>query len=222
MTRRAAFTLLEVAVAVAILGLALTAVFSSEAGAIKVGHRARNTGVATLLARCKMAEIEEQVHDQGLPAVEADGSDKCCDGAEVAGYSCDWKIERIVLPDLSQSEMPDGGAADEQLQQAATQAQATAAGNDTNVEQLLQGTGGTGDAITQVAIDFAFPILKPAIEDQVRRATVTVKWREGTEKHATHSFDVVEYLVGALPSADQSQDSSGQSSTQGSTQGATP
>ena len=55
-----AFTLLEVMVAVPILAVALTAIFASEAGAIRVSARARFTTTATLLARCKMAEIEEE------------------------------------------------------------------------------------------------------------------------------------------------------------------
>jgi prepilin-type N-terminal cleavage/methylation domain-containing protein len=44
-----AFTLLEVMVAIAILAVSLTAIFSSEAGAIKMAHRARKMGMATLL-----------------------------------------------------------------------------------------------------------------------------------------------------------------------------
>src|SRR5690606_3853502 len=51
------FTLLEVMVAVAILALSLVAIFSSEGGAIRAGARARQMSAATLLARCKMAEV---------------------------------------------------------------------------------------------------------------------------------------------------------------------
>ncbi|MFW6197300.1 MAG: type IV pilus modification PilV family protein [Myxococcota bacterium] len=192
-SRQAGFTLLEVAVAVAILSLALTAIFSSEAGAIKVGHRARNTGVATTLARCKMAEIEEEVTRKGLPAVEATGSDGCCEGAEVDGYTCDWLIERVVLPDLD--EMPMEG--EEGESEAAAAQTASAAGEEADVQELLQGAGGaTSDAISEIAVGFAFPLLKPSIEEQVRRATVTVSWNEGSR---THSFDVSQFLVAAFP-----------------------
>lgn len=197
--RRGGFTLLEVAVAIAILAVALTAIFSSEAGAIKVAHRARNTGVATLLARCKMAEIEQTVHEEGLPAVSADGSDECCEGAEVQGYTCDWKVERIVLPDLT--EVPG-----EDDDNATAAAEAAAAGDETSVNDLLEGAGPTGDAMAQIAVGFTFPVLKPSIEDQVRRATVTVKWQEGTAKSAVHSFDVVQYLVSGTPPAQEGED----------------
>jgi len=94
-----AFTLLEVMVAVTILAVALTAIFASEAGAIRVAARARFTTTATLLARCKMAEIEEQTLREGLPAVSATGVDGCCEDGEVDGFECDWEISRVVLPD---------------------------------------------------------------------------------------------------------------------------
>ena len=54
---------------------------------------------ATLLARCKMGEIEEQVLREGLPAVSANGIDECCETGEVEGFECEWEIMRIVLPD---------------------------------------------------------------------------------------------------------------------------
>ena len=45
-----------------------------------------------------------------------------------------------------------------------------------------------------MAMNLAFPVLKPQIEEQVRRATVTVKWQEGDREK---SFDVVHFLVSA-------------------------
>ena len=85
MTRRG-FTLLEVMVAVAILGLALTAIFSSEVGASNVAQRAKRQNVATTLARCKMGEIEEFIAVEGLPLVEKEDEDNCCEHAPVDGY----------------------------------------------------------------------------------------------------------------------------------------
>src|SRR5690606_12245051 len=64
-TKTQGFTLLEVMVAMAILSIGLVAIFSSEVGAMNIGLRARRTDMATLLARCKMAEIEEHVANQG-------------------------------------------------------------------------------------------------------------------------------------------------------------
>jgi general secretion pathway protein I len=186
MMRRRGFTLLEVMVAVAILAMAFTAIFASEAGAIKAGYRARHMGVATLLARCKMGEIEEHVAKQGLPAVEMRERDGCCAGAEIPGFSCESRIERIVLPNLSDLADPDSDTANA--------AEAAAAGDQASLDELMQGAGATGDAISEIAVGMAFPVIQPALEEQVRRATVTVQWKEGK---GTHSFDVVQYLVAA-------------------------
>jgi hypothetical protein len=54
-------------------------------------------------------------------------------------------------------------------------------------------SGGGMDGITQMAMQIAYPTLKPTLEESVRRATVTVRWREGNRDM---SFDVVQYLLG--------------------------
>ena len=191
------FTLLEVMVAVAILALALTAIFSSEAGAIKVHHRARKTTVATMLARCKMAEIEEQLAEDGLPAIEEIGSDACCEHAEVDGYSCDWQVTLVELPEPSLEGDALGlgeGAGGEEGAEGA-EGVAGAIGEGASMEDILGGTapgGGTGDVMGEMAMQYAYPILKPAIEEQVRRIKVTVKWQEGSSEQ---SFDVDQYYV---------------------------
>jgi general secretion pathway protein I len=209
----AGFTLLEVMVAVAILGVALVAIFSSEAGAVRNGARARHLTTATLLARCKMGEVEETVMREGLPAVSALGTDDCCEGGEVEGFTCEWEIERIVLPD--EIMMGPGGEEGEEgglggLLGAATgegadpAAAAGAAGlsmdSAPSVDTLMSGAllGGGGDPIGDLALTLAFPVIKPHIEEQVRRATVTVRWTEGDDER---DFTVVQFLVAEQPAA---------------------
>ncbi|AKF03919.1 type IV pilus modification PilV family protein [Sandaracinus amylolyticus] len=197
--RRAGFTLLEVMVAVAILAIALTAIFASEAGAIRVAARARFTTTATLLARCKMAEIEEQMAREGLPAVSATSVDACCEDGEVEGFECEWEISRIVLPDQAstgEEELAEG------LGAAAEGAEGEEGGGPQmpDVTSIMSGAmmGGGGDMVAEMALQYAFPVLKPQIEEQVRRARVTVRWHEGDEER---SFDVVQYLVAEQPPA---------------------
>jgi len=188
------FTLLEVMVAIAILGLALSAIFSSEAGAAKMAHRARKVGVAALLARCKMAEIQQQVSEEGLPALYDADRDDCCEGAEVEGFRCEWEINPIVLPDnmfAPEGEDPFGPEGDGDSDEPG----GGAAGPGSMQPQDLLAGNGMGD-LGSMAMQFAFPILKPAFESQIRRATVTVKWREGT---VDHDFDVTQYLVSDQP-----------------------
>jgi general secretion pathway protein I len=216
--KRRGFTLMEVMVAVAILALALTAIFSSEAGAIKAAHRARRTGIATLLARCKMNEVEEQVLKEGLPAIDDMGSDSCCVDGEVEGFRCEWEIKRIVLPDdIFNNSLDDEG--DGPLDSLAQQFGGTAEGSATDAPSGLDLTGaigssaggpvmdmlagGPGDALAEMAIQFTYPILKPSFEEQIRRATVRVIWNEGTQ---VKDFEVVQFLVAEQPPKMQGQD----------------
>ncbi len=209
-----AFTLLEVMVAVTILGIALTAIFSSEAAAIRVSGRARFLTTATLLARCKMGEVEEQVMRTGLPAVSANGTDECCEEGEVDGFECEWEIMRIVLPDGPIGGGGGGGSGrddDEHGRSGNPIAGLLGGGGSStpsstsglppgapSVDQLMSGAmmSGGGDMVGQMALQFVFPILKPQLEEQVRRARVTVRWHEGDREQ---SFDVSQYLVAEQP-----------------------
>jgi general secretion pathway protein I len=187
------FTLLEVMIAVAILGLSLTAIFSSEVGAANVAARARRQNVAATLARCKMGEIEQVIAIEGLPAIEKKDTDGCCEHAPVEGFECDWLVERIILPELGaqggEEEDEDGVVTtskriNQELDEAAT-AETT--------QQVLAGESGN---LAMLALELGFPILKPFLEEQVRRATVTVRWKEGPKERG---FDVIQFLVSEQP-----------------------
>jgi general secretion pathway protein I len=193
------FTLLEVMVAVAILGITLVSIFSSEAGAIRMAGRARLLTTASLLARCKMGELEEELMRTGLPAVSSRGADECCEGGEVEGFECEWEISRVVIPDQmplgeGEEEGGVGGVLGGLLGGGGGAAAGGAPPAPPNPAELLSGSlmGGGGNMIGQLAIQFVLPMLKPIIEEQIRRATVTVRWHEG---EGTQEFDVVQYVV---------------------------
>ena len=223
------FTLLEVIIAVVILAIGLSSLFASEVGAVRVAQRARGTTVATLLARCKMAEIEEHIGKEGWPGDELDERDECCEGAEHEGFSCEWKVERIVLPELDEEATEEGlseDAVEETAEQAKEVAQEGTAGAPSALEMaqsVLGASGGNagalpgadgeggggilsmlgasgggegGDPLASMAMSLTYPIIKPVIEEGVRRATVTVKWTEGTSEQ---SFEVVQFLVNEQP-----------------------
>ncbi len=63
---RRAFTLLEVVVALAILGLALLAIFDLNSGAVASHAYAKRLTIATMLARSKMTDIEQELYDKGF------------------------------------------------------------------------------------------------------------------------------------------------------------
>ncbi len=193
--RESGFTLLEVMIAVAILAIGMTAIFASEVQSIDAGTTAQGYNIATLLARCKMGEIEEEIANQGLPAIDAQGEDACCDGAEVDGFTCEWALDRVVLPDealMGEEEGDEGSILSDP-------------GSQTGVlDGMLSGASPLGasggqDAMAEMAIGIAFPVLKPSIEEQVRRATVTVNWAHHRREM---SFDVVQYIVAEQPPAD--------------------
>jgi general secretion pathway protein I len=255
-----AFTLLEVMVAVAILAVGLSAVFSAEAGSVRMAQRAHKLGLATLLVRCKMGEIEEDIAKKGLPAIYASGSDKCCKDAELEGFKCKWEVLPIVLPDTMFADQDDkdkkkpgaAGGASNPLGKGGPTGAPTGLGSgkgsgisamvgaaaaalglkkdpndksqDPNKDpskdpskddknkilkedpkDVLSGdpsrflAGGSGkevDGITAMAMQFVYPVLKPAFQSQIRRATVTVSWDEG---NAHKKFDVTQYLVAEQP-----------------------
>lgn len=186
------FTLLEVMIAVAILGLSLTAIFSSEVGAANVAQRARRQNIAATLARCKMGEIEEVVGVEGLPALEKKDTDSCCEHAPVDGFECDWIVERIILPELGADEGDeddeDGASNDPVTRLNETADDLNQQGGGTP-EEIIAGEAGN---LASLALQLGFPILKPFLEEQVRRATVTVRWKEGPRDRG---FDVTQYLV---------------------------
>ena len=103
------FTLLEVLVAIAILGLGLTVILSSQAGLFSSASRGEHLTVASNLLRCKMSEIELELAQKGFQLTDENDEGECCEG-ESDGYSCSWKIERIELPPLPEASDQDAGA----------------------------------------------------------------------------------------------------------------
>jgi general secretion pathway protein I len=107
MTRRrsAGFTLLEVMVAIAILGLGLTAILSAQAGAFANSAHARNISVATGLLRCKMTELEEHLRHDGFTELDEVDSGPCCDDQDTPPMHCAWKIEKPQFPEPKYGEL---------------------------------------------------------------------------------------------------------------------
>ena len=112
---RRGFTLLEVMVAVTILGLGLTMILSSQVGLFASTQRVQNETVATSLLRCKMSEVEIFLLQKGFPLIEQNDSGDCCEDEDIPGFSCSWKIETIELPQpalVSENKDPKAAAKD--------------------------------------------------------------------------------------------------------------
>ncbi|HCF60410.1 MAG TPA: hypothetical protein DFS52_20720, partial [Myxococcales bacterium] len=61
------FTLLEVMIAMAILSVSLVALAGINSGAMNMHSYAKRLTVATMLARGKMADLEQKLQSEGLP-----------------------------------------------------------------------------------------------------------------------------------------------------------
>jgi general secretion pathway protein I len=202
-----AFTLLEVLVAIAILGLGLVVILSSQAGLFSSASRGAHLTVASNLVRCKMSEIELMLEQKGFSLTDENDEGDCCED-ESDGYTCSWKIERVELPPLPEAAAEEGGAAGPAgsagLKGPGDLALGTPPGGDAaaagplgalmgiaatqgaslgdkatpgSVMQQLGSTGASG--MEGMVMGFVYPSLKPMLEASIRRVTVKVKWTEG-------------------------------------------
>lgn len=135
------FTLIEVMIAIAILAMALTAVFGSNIGAARSTAHSRMVTRATMMGRCRLTEVEAYLIRTQLPIADQTITDPpegvqtepCC----TDGVTCDVKLQRIDLPSPSTIE---SAAGDQLLGRAAGAAQGTSFGGSAGVSG---GDGGT-------------------------------------------------------------------------------
>jgi general secretion pathway protein I len=211
------FTLLEVMVAVAILGLSLTVILSAQAGLYSGGAYAQHTSVAIGLARCRMTELEERLLKLGYPEVDTSDDGACCEDDSRQDMRCTWKVERVELPDAKppdlstassagglglgssgfgappagSSSLPGGNAIGAIAQIASNPNALSADAGVGGIASALQGAGGVG-GIEALAMSFVYPVLRPMLETSIRKVTVTVDWHEGTQKR---DLTIVQYLT---------------------------
>jgi len=219
-TRRG-FTLLEVLVAVAILGLGMTVILSSQVGLFTGAQTSQHLSVAGNLARCKMSEIELDLLTKGYPLVDSHDEGECCQDEEEKTYQCNWKVERVELPQPQDlSSMGDGGLDDTGGLGAFGGLAAVQAGGASvlgdggigGLSSLLSGAaaGGT-QGMAPLVMSMVYPDLKPMLEASIRKVTVTVHWTQGKRPK---ELEVIQYVTnpqqgGLDPNAAQGLDALG-------------
>jgi general secretion pathway protein I len=201
--RERGFTLLEVLVAIAILGLGLSVILSSQVGLFSSSQRAANLTFATNLARCKMNEIELDLVKKGYPLVESRDEGACCEDESDRDFRCAWKVERVELPNPQNL---DSAAGDGELGSSGGlgalgalaslgQSGPGALGENPttgDLANLLTESGGGMQGMAGIAMSFVYPDLKPMLEASIRKLTIKVIWREG--KHE-RDFSVQQYVT---------------------------
>lgn len=201
---RRGFSLLEVMVAVAILGLTLTVILSAQGGLAASNRSAANMGQAVQLARCKMTEIEEELLRLGFQEMDQiETGVPCCLDATPAAFTCDTRVERVELPNMNTSNsLGDGGSligASSSL--LGPNNVAGGPGLDLNVDAGLQslgtltdqiGGGAGAEGLIGMVMGMIYPSIKPMYEASIRRVTVTVRWKEGPN---TRELPITQYVT---------------------------
>jgi general secretion pathway protein I len=217
-----AFSLLEVMFAVALFGAVVTFILSAEAGLIAGNRTAANMSQAALLARCRMSELEEKQLKLGFPEIEEkDESASCCDDKDTPGFTCNWQVERVKLPevqtlggndgggsalggslDLSGSASPLGSGLPSSLTgSVGSFLNNPAGGAGLDLDAGLQGVGGSlqsmfggsgAQGLLSMVFGLVYPSLKPVLESAIRRITVTVAWKEG---QTARTFVLTQYVT---------------------------
>jgi general secretion pathway protein I len=204
---RRGFTLLEVMVAVAILGLSLTVILSAQAGLYTSSTYAQHTSVAIGLARCRMTEVEQQLLKMGYPEIDQNDEGACCDDDTQGSMKCKWKIEKVELPQAASVDLASalGGAGDAGSSMnplSALSDLGKSGGTDGGISglasDLKSGTGGA-DGIASLVMSLVYPQLKPMLEASIRKVTVVVFWREGLRERDLTLTQYVTYPAKAVP-----------------------
>ncbi|MBI4702138.1 MAG: prepilin-type N-terminal cleavage/methylation domain-containing protein [Deltaproteobacteria bacterium] len=213
------FTLLEVLVAVAILGLGLTAILSAQAGAVSSATHARNISVATGLARCKMSELEEKLGKDGFQELDEHGAGPCCGDTEQPHMGCAWSIEKPLFPEQDTATLQlDAGLGSMELGPIGALAKS---GQGQEIFSPDAGLGGVAEALTgggdlsgaasagmgglsAMVMSMVYPDLKVLFETATRRVTVVLTWTEGTRSYDIRLVQWIASpraagLVGAVP-----------------------
>jgi general secretion pathway protein I len=194
-------------VALAILGLALSAILSAQAGMYSANVQARNITLGSSAARCKMSELEERLLKDGYPEADENDEGACCDDESPPGFVCRWHIERVTLPDPPASD--DGGlgglGADGGGGLGGFGALAGAAANPGSIgdggvaglsQVLSQGVGPNGQTgvmgIAGMAMTIVYPQLRPLLEASIRRVSVEVVWNEGPTER---KIEIVQFVT---------------------------
>ena len=209
------FTLLEVLMAVAILGLGLSVLLGAQTGLFANATRTEHISLATGLARCRMSEVELDLLQKGFPFVDAEGEGPCCMDQPSDGYTCSWKVQRVTLPDMNMGGDGgiDGGLASAGLNLGAGMdfssstagplgmlMQLQAGKSDplgpkpdmTTLATQLTGSMGGVDGIASMAMSMVYPALKPMLEASIRKAVVRVRWNEGSKER---TLDITQYIT---------------------------
>ena len=209
-----AFTLLEVMVALSILAVSLTAVFNINSSSVYGHVYAKKLTVATLLARAKMTDLEQELYDKGF---QTDDDEKAGDFSEEGWPSYKWRAKIIapktngMSPDqligaIFNLPMGGGDTKDGKGGGSILDAIAPMFGGGKLPAGMPPGMSAPGAGIASAMgpaaglMQTQFTQLVDQITKSVREVHLTVTWKEGK---ITESFDIVTHVVSLGPGSDR-------------------
>ena len=163
------FTLIEVMVSLAILALALTVLGEAQQAAMGQVMRAKMMTVATLLAREKMVDLEDDLFKDGFSDFEEEETGDF-DDEKFPRYSWTLKIEKVEMP-----QSIDGKALGD--------AEADGTGGGGGMGEKGPASTGMGMLGGQM-LGKQFEMFRNVIEAAIRRVSLKVAWKEGRRERA--------------------------------------
>jgi len=170
------FTLLEVMITLAILGMSLTAISRSQQNSVRAANRSKLITVATMLARYKMVDVEDKLFEEGFSDFEeTEKGDFKEEGFDRFEY--ELKVDKIELPTSVNAESLSGalGGGDDSESASGTQTQ----------QSSMVAMGGQ-------MLAKQFEMIRNVLEQSIRRVQLKVHWKEGSQ---TRAVTVVGYFT---------------------------
>ncbi|HEX8706510.1 MAG TPA: prepilin-type N-terminal cleavage/methylation domain-containing protein [Myxococcaceae bacterium] len=201
MRRNRGFTLLETVIALAILALALMAIFDLNSGALANHVYSKHLTIATLLARSKMTDLEQQLYDDGF---SNDDDEESGDFSEEGWPSFKWRA-KIIAPKL------DGVSPDQVIGAIFNLPMGGEGGDLDGLASMFGGSAGgqsggpvpAGGGMAGMAAGMMQPMMTQMVQQltqTVREVHLTVTWKQGT---VVESMDVVTHIVSLGPGSDR-------------------
>jgi len=192
------FTLLEVMVALVLLSGALMAATDLAGAALRNHEHARDLNAAVLLARARMAELEERYEDQGFK--EGDESDQGDFSAE--GWpEFRWKLEVLrPAPSLTADQvvgMLTGATGAADAKELAQKLMGGASGSAGGAS-LAPAGGAQALAMLSTALQAQVTGFAEKLKRSLRELRLTVSWTSGKKPRG---FTVATHLVVLTPRA---------------------
>ena len=187
------FTLLEVMLALALMGLGLVVLIKSAAGSIFNAEQARMLGVATDLARGKMYDIEEVLLKDGFTDTDqSNESEECFTDEGWPNVCYSYKVEEPKLPTFEElqtmatSKAKDalgsaGSAGSALLSQLGSDDLGSAAGGFENsmlggMLGMFGASSGVDAAAGASMIQNQYSMFQEVLKVSVRKVTLSLTW----------------------------------------------